>query len=114
MDLATAASEARRAGLVPGLSGDPHRFMNGEGIKWGVRNCDLNGAILFEFPVYKVGIKKTWQKDAKTKGQTPTDIRTVYANVNGGIVFCGVMTHNKINIPIEKQGKNAPPFIHCT
>ncbi|KAJ2969936.1 hypothetical protein NQ176_g8419 [Zarea fungicola] len=112
VDLGTAQSEARRVGLAPGKSGDPHRYFNGDGIHWGVQNCDKPGAILLEYPIYQIGKNAQWQKDTLTSAQKggPTPLRTVFANANGGVVFCGVMTHSQVNA----QNQGLSHFSHCT
>ncbi|KLU91503.1 hypothetical protein MAPG_10021 [Magnaporthiopsis poae ATCC 64411] len=105
VDLARAESAARNAGLTTGKSGDPHRYHNGDGLVFNKNNCDKKDAILWEYPVYWEGIKGDWQKDTKTDKQPngPTPLRAVYANANGGIVFCGVMTHSTVTA--KNQGK---------
>ncbi|EGO22478.1 hypothetical protein SERLADRAFT_473356 [Serpula lacrymans var. lacrymans S7.9] len=98
VDVNNAQSQAKSAGFVAGKSGDPHGYNSGDGIKWGSNNCDNGKNPLFEYPVFWVGAKqKEWQKDTKTSGQEKTPIRVVYANVNGGIYYCGVMTHSEVD-----------------
>lgn len=122
VDLAAAEASVRAAGITTGTSGDPHRYHNGDGIVFNKNNCDKKDSILWEFPVYWVGFKKEgvkqkdidkgWLKDGKS-GQQPlgsTPLRGVYANVNGGIYFCGVMTHSTVTA--NNQGKGF--FQLCT
>lgn len=99
MDVATAQTQARKAGLSTGKSGDPHRYHNGDKISFGAHGCDKKDAVLWEFPVYWVGKNAEWAKDVKTDKQPggPTPLRVVYANSNGGIQYCGVMTHSEVN-----------------
>ncbi|EJT72455.1 hypothetical protein GGTG_09321 [Gaeumannomyces tritici R3-111a-1] len=112
VDVARAQSQARVAGLKEGISGDPHRYFNGDNLRFGVTNCDKAGSILLEYPIYWVGKNGDWQKDVKTEKQPggATPIRTVYANVNGAIIFCGVMTHSSVTA--ENQGTQR--FQRCT
>ncbi|KAL8364885.1 hypothetical protein RB595_003934 [Gaeumannomyces hyphopodioides] len=112
VDVARAQAQARVGGLTTGKSGDPHRYMNGDNLRFGKNNCDKSGAILWEYPIYWEGVKGDWQKDTKTDKQPngATPIRTVYANVNGGIFFCGVMTHSTVTS--NNQGKSF--FQLCT
>ncbi|KAM4056756.1 hirsutellin A toxin [Hirsutella rhossiliensis] len=99
VDVATAQAEARTAGLTTGKSGDPHRYFNGDHINFGVHNCDKKDAILWEYPIFWVGKNARWEKDVKTDKQKggATPIRVVYANSNGGVQYCGVMTHSEVN-----------------
>lgn len=104
MDEAVARAQAKKAGLTTGKSGDPHRYFNGDHIVFNVHNCDKPGAILWEYPIYWVGKNFEWQKDTKTDKQPggPTPIRVVYSNSNGGIEYCGTMTHAFVNA--QNQG----------
>lgn len=111
--MATAKAQMKVAGLQEGRSGDPHRFYNSEKIHWNVPACDKPSAHLMEYPVYETTVSKTWAKDSLTDGQTTTAIRVVFANANGASVYCGVMTHDTINIPKGVKRPKAPPFIQC-
>lgn len=114
MDAYKAKVQAGKAGITKGKSGDPHRYYNGEGLKWDFHGCD-DSLDLWEYPVFAIGDKQdAWQKDTKTSKQEETAIRAVSANMNGGAKFCGVMVHELINVPPAAQGTNAPPFIKCT
>ncbi|KAM5354692.1 hypothetical protein ACJ41O_001339 [Fusarium nematophilum] len=100
VDVAVAQAQARKAGLTTGKSGDPHRYFNGDKLVFGVNNCDKASAILWEYPIYWVEKKGVeWEKDVKTDKQRggSTPIRVVYSNSNGGIEYCGVMTHSTVN-----------------
>ncbi|KFG78708.1 hirsutellin A toxin [Metarhizium anisopliae] len=112
VDVGVAEDQAKKAGLITGKSGDPHRYMNGDKINFGIHNCDKEGAILWEYPIYWVGKKAEWMKDEKTDRQPggPTPIRVVYANNNGNIVYCGVMTHAVVKS--NNQGEKF--FLKCT
>ncbi|KAN0072018.1 Ribonuclease/ribotoxin [Elaphomyces granulatus] len=106
VDVDNAQSQAKVAGFTAGKSGDPHGYGNGDKISWGVTNCDDGKSPLFEYPVFWEGAKqKEWQKDTKSSSQEKTPIRVVYANKNGGIVYCGIMTHS--NVDKDYQGKGA-------
>ncbi|KAN0075657.1 Ribonuclease/ribotoxin [Elaphomyces granulatus] len=97
VDVDNAQSQAKAAGFTAGKSGDPHGYGNGDHIIWGVTNCDDGRSPLFEYPVFWEGAKqKEWQKDTRTSSQEKTPIRVVYANKNGGIVYCGIMTHSEV------------------
>lgn len=112
VSLATAEAEARRAGLAPGKSGDPHRYFAGDGIHWGVDGCDKASAILLEFPIYQVGKSAQWEVNTLTSAQKggPTPLRTVFANGSGGVIFCGVMTHSTVDA--DNRGHDF--FERCT
>jgi len=104
VDVDNAKSQAKVAGFTAGKSGDPHGYGNGDHIHWGVTNCDDGKSPLFEYPVFWEGAKqKEWKKDTKTSSQEKTPIRVVYANKNGGIVYCGIMTHSEVDK--DYQGK---------
>ena len=107
-----AKSQASVAGFQSGTSGDPHLYGNGDNIIWGVYNCDSGKNSLSEYPVYwqKGGIQQQWQKDAKSKDQSKTPIRVVYANVDGGVVYCGIMTHSDVDRSYQGKGF----FQQCT
>ncbi|OAQ65109.1 hirsutellin A toxin [Pochonia chlamydosporia 170] len=106
VDVAVAQAQARKAGFTTGKSGDPHRYYNGDGLVFNIYNCDKAGAMLWEYPIYWVGKNAEWEKDTKTDRQPggPTPIRVVYANNNGGIVYCGVMTHSIVTNNNQGQG----------
>nr|WGM57858.1 hirsutellin [Culicinomyces clavisporus] len=106
VDVDVARAQARAAGLTTGRSGDPHRYFNGDNLRFGVHNCDKRDAILWEYPIYWVGKNAVWQKDTRTDRQPggPTPLRVVYSNSNGGVQFCGVMTHSVVND--QNQGLN--------
>jgi hypothetical protein len=112
VDVDNAKSEMKKAGFSDQTaSGDPHKYNGGDGIKWGVQNCDAKGAIVMEYPVYWTGAKaKSWQKDKKTAGQEKTPIRVVYANKSGTAIYCGIMTHSEVDK--DYQGKKF--FEKCT
>ncbi|KAJ2979887.1 hypothetical protein NQ176_g2976 [Zarea fungicola] len=112
VSLDTAKSEARRVGLAPGKSGDPHRYFAGDGIHWGVDGCDKASAILLEYPIYQVGKNAQWEENTLTAAQPggPTPLRTVFANAAGGVIFCGVMTHSTVDA--ENRGHDF--FERCT
>jgi len=104
VDVDNAKAQAKVAGFTTGKSGDPHGYGNGDKIHWGVNNCDDGKSPLFEYPVFWEGAKqKEWKKDTKSKEQEKTPIRVVYANKNGGIVYCGIMTHSEVDK--DFQGK---------
>lgn len=109
VNVAHAESEARKAGLAPGKSGDPHRFENREALHFGVYNCDKHGSILLEYPIFRDGEGKNWMKDVPTKEQSATPIRTVLSNSHGGFVWCGVMAHEAVN----KRGRGRGSFKRC-
>jgi hypothetical protein len=105
VNVGNARAQAKVAGFTGGKSGDPHGYGNGDRINWGVNNCDDGKSPLFEYPVFWDGAKQTqWQKDTKSKDQGKTPIRVVYANKNGGIVYCGIMTHSEVDK--NYQGKD--------
>lgn len=79
--------------------------MNGDSIHWGVDNCDNGKNPLFEYPIFWKGAnQKEWKKDTKTKDQDKTPIRVVYANKNGGVSYCGVMTHSEVDKNYQGKG----------
>ncbi|KAJ5127426.1 hirsutellin A toxin [Penicillium atrosanguineum] len=106
VDVAVAKTQAKKAGLTTGKSGEPHRYYNGDHIHFGVHNCDKRDAILWEYPIYWVDKRAEWEKDVKTTYQKggPTPIRAVYANSNGGIEYCGVMTYTIVNDKNQGSG----------
>ena len=111
IDVDNAQAQAKVAGFTAGKSGDPHGYENGDKINWGVNNCDDGKSPLFEYPIFWEGAKqKEWQKDTKSKSQEKTPIRVVYANKNGGIDYCGIMTHSEVDK--DYQGKDF--FQKCT
>jgi hypothetical protein len=111
VDVDNAQAQAKVAGFTTGKSGDPHGYENGDKINWGVNNCDDGKSPLFEYPIFWEGAKqKEWQKDTKSKSQEKTPIRVVYANKNGAIDYCGIMTHSEVDKNF--QGKDF--FQKCT
>lgn len=40
---ARAKAQAGAGAFMTGKSGDPHKYGNGDGIKWGVKGCDRTG-----------------------------------------------------------------------
>ncbi|TDZ28451.1 Ribonuclease clavin [Colletotrichum spinosum] len=106
-----AKAEAKKAGFTDGKSGYPHLFQNHDGIKWGVHNCDDKKNPLQEYPVYWQGYRKqtVWNKEVKVKEQESTPLRVVYANKKGSIIYCGVMTHSKV----EKNNRGLDNFQKC-
>jgi ribonuclease len=111
VDVDNAKSQAKAAGFVAGKSGDPHGYENHEKITWGVQNCDSGKIPLYEYMIYWEGAKqKEWQKDTKTSNQEKTPIRVVYANKNGGNIYCGVAI--KSNVDKTFQGSGA--FLKCS
>ncbi|KAF1937091.1 hypothetical protein EJ02DRAFT_459001 [Clathrospora elynae] len=116
VDVSYAKGQASKAGLKAGKSGDPHEYHNGDNINWGVKECDVKNAPLWEYPVFWVGSKAgnsqlEWEKDVKTdKQKKKTPIRVVFVNQNGGAKYCGVMTHSEV--AKDYQGKKF--FEKCT
>jgi ribonuclease/clavin/mitogillin len=116
VDAKLAKSQAAVAGFTPGKSGDPHRFHNGEGLPWGVSDCDKSGATLWEYPIYWMGApgsskgKAVWDKDSKSSKQQSTPIRVVYAEVSNKAVYCGVMIHGTVEASFQGKGS----FVKCT
>ncbi|KAL2000167.1 hypothetical protein VTN02DRAFT_3466 [Thermoascus thermophilus] len=105
VDVDNARQQAQGAVFQSGKSGYPHRYMNGDKIHWGVDNCDNGKNPLFEYPVFWKGSKqKEWKKDTKTKDQDKTPLRVVYANKNGGVSYCGVMTHSEVDKSYQGKG----------
>ncbi|KAH8684211.1 Ribonuclease/ribotoxin, partial [Tricladium varicosporioides] len=96
VDVDHAIAQAKFAGFKSGASSYPHGFGNVERIRWNVQNCDAKNAILNEYPVYWDTAKKDWEKEKKTNAQGKTPIRVVYANQNGGVVYCGLMVHTTV------------------
>jgi hypothetical protein len=99
-----------------GKSGDPHSYNGGDHIKWGVKECDVAKAPLWEYPIFWQGTKGAsgqleWAINTKTDKQPmKTPIRVVYVNQNGGAKYCGIMTHSEVTDNF--QGKNF--FLRCT
>ncbi|KAH6644823.1 Ribonuclease/ribotoxin [Boeremia exigua] len=110
VDVSYAKSQASKAALITGISGDPHNYGGGDNIEWGVRECDVKDAPLWEYPVFWQGSKGRsgqleWDKDLKTsKQKMKTPLRVVYVNQNGGAKYCGIMTHSEVTD--EYQGKD--------
>jgi len=110
VDVNDAKAQAKIAGFTAGKSGDPHGYGNGDGITWGVDNCDRKKNPLHEYPIFWVGSEqKEWEKDTRSKSQQRTPIRVVYANVNGAIVYCGIMTHSVV----DKEYQGSKAFEKC-
>lgn len=114
-----AKEQMKIAGFQAGRSGDPHPYGGSDGIVWGNEACDKkNAPYLLEYPVFWVGSSgKTgqlaWEKDVKTEVQSlkqRTPLRVVYANQNGGFIYCGIMTHSEVTA--DFQGKDF--FTKCT
>ncbi|KAL8388924.1 hypothetical protein RB595_009024 [Gaeumannomyces hyphopodioides] len=112
VDVARAQAQALIAGMSTGKSGDPHRYFNTDGLAFGKNNCDRARALLMEYPIYWRGVAGDWQKDVLTARQPngATPIRAVYANVNGAVIFCGVMTHSEVT----PQNQGTARFRLCT
>jgi hypothetical protein len=109
VDVDYAKSQANKAGFKAGKSGDPHAYHNGDNLVFGVKECDVKGAPLWEYPVFWQGTAAgsgqiEWVKDLKTP------IRVVYVNQNGGTKYCGVMTHAQV----EKDYQGKDFFQICT
>ncbi|KAI1394269.1 Ribonuclease/ribotoxin [Hypoxylon trugodes] len=86
-------------------SGDPHRYQNTDKLNWGVSDCDDANSELWEYPVFWEGAnQKTWRINDKTKNQDKTPIRVVYANNNGNVVYCGIMTHSEVDSNYQGKG----------
>lgn len=110
VDIANAKAQGQSAGFKAGKSGDPHGYNSGDGIVWGVDNCDNKKNPLFEYPVFwDTAAQKEWKKGTKSKDQGKTPIRVVYANKNGGISYCGIMTHSEVDKTYQGKGF----FEHC-
>ncbi|KFY93359.1 hypothetical protein V500_03734 [Pseudogymnoascus sp. VKM F-4518 (FW-2643)] len=111
VDIANAKAQGQSAGFKAGKSGDPHGYNSGDGIVWGVDNCDNKKNPLFEYPVFwDTAAQKEWKKGTKSKDQSKTPIRVVYANKNGGISYCGIMTHSEVDKTYQGKGF----FEHCS
>ncbi|KAH8714859.1 Ribonuclease/ribotoxin [Phaeosphaeriaceae sp. PMI808] len=111
-----AVAQAKIALYAAGKSGDPHKYGNGDGFKWGVKGCDKTGNKknqLYEYPIYWDAAKKEWKKDELSGGQDKTPLRVVYFEDKGNSKrpkICGVMTHSKVDK--NNQGKDF--FQKCT
>ncbi|KFZ23185.1 hypothetical protein V502_02337 [Pseudogymnoascus sp. VKM F-4520 (FW-2644)] len=78
VDIANAKAQGQSAGFKAGKSGDPHGYNSGDGIVWGVDNCDNKKNPLFEYPVFwDTAAQKEWKKGTKSKDQSKTPIRVV-------------------------------------
>ncbi|KAJ5361985.1 hirsutellin A toxin [Penicillium brevicompactum] len=95
VDVGYAQAQAKKGGFREGRTGYPHRYKNHERLVFGTYNCDKARAHLMEYPIYWNGNGNEWQKDGDKKKQPGryTPIRVVYANQNGALIYCGVMTH---------------------
>lgn len=115
IDTEWATGQARKAAFDDKTkSGDPHRYMNGDHLAFPPYHCNLPTTALFEYPVYWIGHNEKnpeWIKDRKTTDQPggPTPLRVVYANVNGAVYFCGVMTHATVTADYRGEGR----FYRC-
>ena len=98
-----------KAGLNTGKSGDPHVYGNTDRLHWGVDACGKPSAHLLEYLVLWEGQKANWEKNEYTALQRKTPIRVVYANSNGAVVYCGVMTHAKV----MKELNGEDYFVKC-
>ncbi|KAF2998981.1 hypothetical protein E8E13_007551 [Curvularia kusanoi] len=116
VDVAYAKGQVSKAAFKTGKSGDPHAYNGGDNIIWGVKECDVKKAPLWEYPVFWQGTKGKsgqleWEKDVKTdKQKMKTPIRVVYVNQNGGAKYCGIMTHSEVTADFQGQKF----FQHCT
>ncbi|KAH8732128.1 hypothetical protein GQ44DRAFT_735783 [Phaeosphaeriaceae sp. PMI808] len=93
--IAWAKKQATDVGFERGMSGDPHEYRGRDGIVWRVKECDVKGAPLWEYPVFWKGTKGKDVKTYKQKMKTP--LRAVYVNQNSGVEFCGIMTHSEVD-----------------
>ncbi|KAK7917599.1 hypothetical protein PG985_011207 [Apiospora marii] len=105
-----AKKQAAAGAFEAGKSGDPHKYGNGDGIKWGVKGCDRTGKDkyqLWEYPIYWDSKGKEWNKDKLSKDQDgKTPLRVVYFKDPGNSnrpKVCGVMTHSEVDK--DFQGK---------
>ncbi|KAN0072031.1 Ribonuclease/ribotoxin [Elaphomyces granulatus] len=107
VDVDNAKRLAQAAGFIPGKSGDPYGYENGDNLNWGVLNCEGKNNPLFEYPIFWEGSKlqQEWKKDTKSNQQAKTPIRVVYANKEGSFIYCGIMTHQEVDK--DYQGKGA-------
>jgi len=107
VDIAKAQQQMHKAGMSGGKSGDPHKYNNGDNIDWQNQNCNNKKNILMEYPIYweqKKSGQQEWRKESISKGQDSTPLRAVWANMNGGFVFCGVMTHKEVTADFQGRG----------
>ncbi|KAK7973361.1 hypothetical protein PG996_007588 [Apiospora saccharicola] len=105
-----AKNQAAAGAFEAGKSGDPHKYGNGDGIKWDVKGCDRTGKDkhqLWEYPIYWDAKGKEWDKDKLSKNQDgKTPLRVVYFKDPGNSnrpKVCGVMTHSEVDK--DFQGK---------
>jgi hypothetical protein len=65
----------------------------------------MRDTLIRQTPIQSGGSKVLeWKKDVKTSDQEWTPIRVAYGNKNGGIVYCGVITHSEADR--NYQGKD--------
>lgn len=63
-----------------------------------------------EYPIFWRNARQaTWRKDDLKSSQAKTPVRVAYANVNGGVVYCGIMVHATVAADYSGTGR----FLRC-